>query len=390
MIKNQKHLHGQLNRFYERVLRASVEPWREYTSSLRNERSGRKSFPKSETRNFDRTYGQTACNKRFRKSCGCPSVLQQNGERDLIGQCARSGEDGQAITASEQSSSAGIRSRKVYVNQWEYNTRCQKSLKQHDAREMGRKLVARPASPRLKTSTTMPPRALQTCTFDGPGASNTTKIPREDPQEMEERMKIVGRGKKKREILGPPFVRVRGPTHRAPPFAAPPFGPFRPLCFLGLGSHLLGRKTNTQKNPFLLCPRFNFVFDPMSFSSRLSFFILSRMLFFCPVCVFCPKCIFYFVPTAVSLFCPVCLFFFVPLHFFVPGPTTMLRFHRVGTTLQDRTRLNKLSKARCRQGNGTLNKEYGTPSTPIAESTQTPRARRYSDGVNGPSKDPTS
>ena len=59
--------------------------------------------------------------------------------------------------------------------------------------------------------------------------------------------------------------------------------------------------------------------------------------------------------------------------------TTMLRFHRVGTTLQDRTRLNKLSKARCHQGNGTLNKEYGTPSTPIAESTQIPRAPRNSE-----------
>ena len=50
---------------------------------------------------------------------GCPSVLEQNGERDIIGQCAKSGECGQAITASGQSRSAGIRSRNVYVNQWE-------------------------------------------------------------------------------------------------------------------------------------------------------------------------------------------------------------------------------------------------------------------------------
>ena len=50
---------------------------------------------------------------------GCPSVLEQNGERGIIGQCAKSGEGGQAITACGQSRSGGIRSRKVYVNQWE-------------------------------------------------------------------------------------------------------------------------------------------------------------------------------------------------------------------------------------------------------------------------------
>ena len=76
-------------------------------------------------------------------------------------------------------------------------------------------------------------RELQTCTFQGPGASNTTKIPRKDPQENERRKKTVaGEGKKKREILGPP------------PFGAPPFGPTlrgpgAPL-FLGLGFHPSG------------------------------------------------------------------------------------------------------------------------------------------------------
>ena len=34
-------------------------------------------------------------------------------------------------------------------------------------------------------------RELQTRTFDGAGASNTTKIPRQDPKEREERKKIV-------------------------------------------------------------------------------------------------------------------------------------------------------------------------------------------------------
>ena len=52
-------------------------------------------------------------------------------------------------------------------------------------------------------------RELQTCTFWGPGASNTTKFPREDPQEREERMKIVaGEGKK----APPEEPHLRGPT----------------------------------------------------------------------------------------------------------------------------------------------------------------------------------
>ena len=47
-------------------------------------------------------------------------------------------------------------------------------------------------------------RELQTCTFERPGASNTTKIPRKRPKEREKRKKTVaGEGKKKREILGP-------------------------------------------------------------------------------------------------------------------------------------------------------------------------------------------
>ena len=58
----------------------------------------------------------------------------------------------------------------------------------------------------------------QTCTFERPGASNTTKIPRKRPKEREKRMKNCGgRGKKKREILGP--------HHSGPhPSGAPPFG----------------------------------------------------------------------------------------------------------------------------------------------------------------------
>ena len=68
-------------------------------------------------------------------------------------------------------------------------------------------------------------RELQTCTFERPGASNTTKIPRKRPKEREEKMKNCGgRVKKKREILGPHHS---GPHRSGPsgphPFGAPPF-----------------------------------------------------------------------------------------------------------------------------------------------------------------------
>ena len=44
-------------------------------------------------------------------------------------------------------------------------------------------------------------RELQTCTFEGPGFKNTTKIPREDPEER----KLAGEGKKRAK-----FWAVRG------------------------------------------------------------------------------------------------------------------------------------------------------------------------------------
>ena len=58
-------------------------------------------------------------------------------------------------------------------------------------------------------------RELQTCTFQGPGASNTTKIPRKDPQEREERKNIVAGDGKTARNFGPPTLRdlaFRGPT----------------------------------------------------------------------------------------------------------------------------------------------------------------------------------
>ena len=66
-------------------------------------------------------------------------------------------------------------------------------------------------------------RELQMCTFEHPGASNTTTIPRTDRKEREERKKIgAGEGKKKARNFEPP-------TFGAPPFGAPTlraaFGP---------------------------------------------------------------------------------------------------------------------------------------------------------------------
>ena len=67
---------------------------------------------------------------------------------------------------------------------------------------------------------------LQTHTIQGSGASDTTKIPREDPPRERRKNDISGgREKKKREILGPPPT--PNPSHPSgpPPFGAPPFGP---------------------------------------------------------------------------------------------------------------------------------------------------------------------
>ena len=95
---------------------------------------------------------------------------------------------------------------------------------------------------------------IQTCTFERQGASNTTKIPRKDPQEREEKNgNCGGRGKIKREIFGPPTLRgptPRGPTLRAPTFSGfgpPPFGPppapLRASTFSGFGPPPFGPPT---------------------------------------------------------------------------------------------------------------------------------------------------
>ena len=95
-----------------------------------------------------------------------------------------------------------------------------------------------PAAPpeRAAGACTRTTRELQTCTFQGPGASNTTKIPRKDPKRGKEVRKLWRRREKKREILGPP-------PFGAPPFGAPPFWaphfwapPFGAPLFLGWAS----------------------------------------------------------------------------------------------------------------------------------------------------------
>ena len=61
---------------------------------------------------------------------------------------------------------------------------------------------------------------LQTCTFQGPGASNTTKIPRKDPQERERQKIVAGEGKKSAKLWASTLL---GPTLRGPPFVVPKF-----------------------------------------------------------------------------------------------------------------------------------------------------------------------
>ena len=66
----------------------------------------------------------------------------------------------------------------------------------------------------------MTARELQTRTFEGSGASNTTKIPREDTQRDKKSENGAGEEKKARNF-------------RLPPFGAPPFNP--PPTFSGFG-----------------------------------------------------------------------------------------------------------------------------------------------------------
>ena len=72
-------------------------------------------------------------------------------------------------------------------------------------------------------------RDLQTWTFQGPGASNTTKITREDPPEREEKNEFCCRREtKKREILGLPSQTPSGPNPFRPTFQGPTMPTARP------------------------------------------------------------------------------------------------------------------------------------------------------------------
>ena len=62
-----------------------------------------------------------------------------------------------------------------------------------------------------------PRQTLQTCTFEGPGTSNTTKIPREDTL-RDKKSEMVAREGKKREILRPPRFQAAPFRARTPGF----------------------------------------------------------------------------------------------------------------------------------------------------------------------------
>ena len=89
-------------------------------------------------------------------------------------------------------------------------------------------------------------RELQTCTFEGPGASNTTKIPRKKPKEREKRIKTVaGEGKKSAKFWA---ATLRGPTLRGPQLRGPHFfwvrGPTmtpKMLAQIGLAKNWIGQ-----------------------------------------------------------------------------------------------------------------------------------------------------
>ena len=71
---------------------------------------------------------------------------------------------------------------------------------------------------------TRQPERAQTCTFEGPGASNTTKIPREDPQRGRKRTKMgAGEGKTSAKFWAPTLwaPALWAPTLWAPTLWAP-------------------------------------------------------------------------------------------------------------------------------------------------------------------------
>ena len=84
-----------------------------------------------------------------------------------------------------------------------------------------------------------------TCTFQGPGASNITKIPRKDPKRERRTNFAAGGGKTKSEILGPPPFGAS--TLRGPPFEGPT------LCRPTIQHPKTGRNRNWPKHPPSSC-----------------------------------------------------------------------------------------------------------------------------------------
>ena len=87
-------------------------------------------------------------------------------------------------------------------------------------------------------------RELQTCTFERPGASNTTKIHKKIPREERKERVLWREREKKARNFGPPTLRP--PTLRGPYPSGPlPFVPPHPSCpppvgaplFLGWAPH---------------------------------------------------------------------------------------------------------------------------------------------------------
>ena len=99
----------------------------------------------------------------------------------------------------------------------------------------------------------MTTRELQTCTFERPAASNTTKIPREDPQRGKKRTNFAaGQGKKKARNFGPPTLRAPfrpTPLELPPPLTTPPPPPPRDH------PRQLNTHKKTSKKPKQLTPK---------------------------------------------------------------------------------------------------------------------------------------
>ena len=94
----------------------------------------------------------------------------------------------------------------------------------------------------------------QTCTFERPGASNTTKIPREDPQRGKKRTNFpAGEGKKSAKFWAPHPSGLH-------PSGLHPSGSLRAPLFLGLGPH----PSNPLQTPTPLPSKTNFIPKPIS------------------------------------------------------------------------------------------------------------------------------